>query len=209
MILSESRTSKLPPKILDILWCRAKEVNCFEMWHRLSGLGNGIDQLHQKHLFLEKLWLWICHTNNTHLQLTKQEEVNANLTARLGFIRSRKTSDENYFSPLFPKVNENLQIWFSRMKNQTTRWKTYFQWTLDQTAFIKEIDSVLNMKSFIRKQNEMDWAHRIAAPWITCTNYNSSISSNKHTQYHQSDSLVTHKFSKSNTEPHCNLRSNQ
>ena len=68
MIFSESRTSQLTTHILDILWCRSKEVNCLEMWHWFAWLGNWINQLYQKYFFLKKLWLWIHNTHNTYLQ---------------------------------------------------------------------------------------------------------------------------------------------
>lgn len=75
VILSKPRSNQVPAQILDILWSGCKEVNGFEMRHGFSGLGNGVNQFHQKHFFLKKLGLRIRHTHYTNLhpiQLTEQ-----------------------------------------------------------------------------------------------------------------------------------------
>lgn len=72
VILSKSWTGQLTSHLLDILGCRPKKINCFEMRHGLPWLGNGIYQFHQKHFFLKKVWLRIDNANYTNLQVTKK-----------------------------------------------------------------------------------------------------------------------------------------
>lgn len=69
VILSEPRARELAPQMLNIVRRRAEKEDRLEMRHWFSRLGNGVHHLHQEHLLLKKLRLWIRNANDADLRV--------------------------------------------------------------------------------------------------------------------------------------------